>query len=93
MGDEPARGAARRKVHGRRRGKALKPSQRRHLATLLPRLLVPGVRPVLRLTARRSGGRSISRRSFPARARSGSRSASAAASTCTASRARTRMSG
>jgi tRNA (guanine-N7-)-methyltransferase len=45
MGDEPARGAARRKVHGRRRGKALKPSQRRHLATLLPRLVVPGVAP------------------------------------------------
>jgi tRNA (guanine-N7-)-methyltransferase len=36
---------ARRKVHGRRHGKALRPAQRRRVETLLPRLAVPGVAP------------------------------------------------
>jgi hypothetical protein len=74
---EPA--GPRRKVHGRRKGKALRATQRRNLEALLPRLAVPGV------AARRGGGGSTSPASFPRRRRSGSRSASVAASISTPS--------
>ena len=44
---ETLTGAAqpRRNFYGRRHGKALRPTQRRHLEELLPRLAVPGVTP------------------------------------------------
>jgi tRNA (guanine-N7-)-methyltransferase len=89
MGDEPARGAARRKVHGRRRGKALKPSQRRHLATLLPRLLVPGVAPDGAPERRAVDLAAL----FPGAREVWLEIGFGGGSTCTASRARTRMSG
>ena len=47
--DRPEDGAAaeapRRNLYGRRHGKALRPSQRRLMVELLPRLRVPGVGP------------------------------------------------